>query len=216
MLRAPVFGYSTHFIHVSHAVMSQHAFANRLAGNNFQDEFAAFRRGQGLPAMTIDIGYLLSVGFIAGQDVYADHVKAMGLKVMQTSDLHGLLAAAIEGLSKHPGQVMCGLPFNEHGDTWYWIYDARFGALRNLATGTSANKGQVVSLREELVRCGTISEEAVQIITKAMVQRLASLMMISEEDMAVECSVFDVMQNIPMTQLACNLAEKSKLLVERS
>ncbi|EMD84807.1 hypothetical protein COCC4DRAFT_179820 [Bipolaris maydis ATCC 48331] len=224
-------------------VMGHRGQGNYGCGNNFQDEFAAFRRGQGLPAMTIDIGYLLSVGFVAEHDEYVDHVKAMGLKVMQTSDLHGLLATAIEGPSKHPGQVMCGLPFNEHDDAWYWICDARFGALRNLAAGTSANKGQVVSLREELMRCGTISEEAVQIITKAMVQRLASLMMTPEEDidagkplsaygvdslvavevrnwiareMAVECSVFDIMQNIPMTQLACNLAEKSKLLVEQA
>ncbi|XP_014551034.1 hypothetical protein COCVIDRAFT_31369 [Bipolaris victoriae FI3] len=224
-------------------VMGHRGQGNYGCGNNFQDEFATFRRGLGLPATTIDIGYLLSVGFVAEHDEYVDHVKAMGLKVMQTSDLHGLLATAIEGPSKHPGQVMCGLPFNEHDDAWYWICDARFGALRNLAAGTSANKGQVVSLREELIRCGTISEEAVQIITKAMVQRLASLMMTPEEDidagkplsaygvdslvavevrnwiareMAVECSVFDIMQNIPMTQLACNLAEKSKLLVERA
>jgi hypothetical protein len=31
--------------------------------------------------------------------------------------------------------------------------------------------------------------------------------------MAVEVSVFDVMQNVPMTQLAQNLADKSKLLL---
>jgi hypothetical protein len=32
-------------------------------------------------------------------------------------------------------------------------------------------------------------------------------------EMAVECSVFDVMQNVPITQLAQTLAEKSKLLI---
>jgi hypothetical protein len=164
----------------------------------------------------------------------------MGLKVMHTSDLHGLLATAIEGPSQHPGQVMCGLPFNEHDDAWYWMADARFAALRNVAAGSSANAGQAISLREELTRCGTANEEAVQLITAAIVQRLASLMMIPEADidagrplsaygvdslvavevrnwvareMAVEVSVFDVMQNVPMTQLAQNLAEKSKLLL---
>jgi acyl transferase domain-containing protein/NADPH:quinone reductase-like Zn-dependent oxidoreductase/SAM-dependent methyltransferase len=224
-------------------VMGHRGQGNYGCGNNFQDEFAAFRRSQGLPAMTIDIGYLLSVGFVAEHDEYVDHVKAMGLKVMHTSDLHGLLATAMEGPSRHPGQVMCGLPFNEHDEAWYWIADARFAALRNLAAGSSASTGQVVSLREELTRCGTVSEEAIQIITGAIVQRLASLMMTPEADidagkplsaygvdslvavevrnwiareMAVECSVFDVMQNIPMTQLAMNLAEKSKLLVSQN
>jgi hypothetical protein len=28
--------------------------------------------------MTIDIGYLLSVGFVAEHDEYVDHVKSMG------------------------------------------------------------------------------------------------------------------------------------------
>jgi hypothetical protein len=91
-----------------------------------------------------------------------------------------------------------------------------------------------------VTRCGTANEEAVQLITAAIVQRLASLMMIPEADidagrplsaygvdslvavevrnwvareMAVEVSVFDVMQNVPMTQLAQNLADKSKLLL---
>ncbi|KAF1940979.1 hypothetical protein EJ02DRAFT_512715 [Clathrospora elynae] len=221
-------------------VMGHRGQGNYGCGNNFQDEFASFRRSQGLPALTIDIGYLLSVGFVAEHDEYVDHVKAMGLKVMHTSDLHGLLATAIEGPSHHPGQVMCGLPFNEHDDAWYWMADARFAALRNLAAGSSANAGQAISLREELTRCGTVSEEAVQLITEAIVQRLASLMMMPKADidagrplsaygvdslvavevrnwiareMAVECSVFDVMQNVPMTQLAQNLAEKSKLLL---
>ncbi|RMZ66024.1 beta-ketoacyl synthase domain-containing [Pyrenophora seminiperda CCB06] len=221
-------------------VMGHRGQGNYGCGNNFQDEFASFRRSQGLPALTIDIGYLLSVGFVAEHDEYVDHVKAMGLKVMHTSDLHGLLATAIEGPSHHPGQIMCGLPFNEHDDNWYWMADARFAALRNLAAGSSANAGQTISLHEELKRCGTVNEEAVQLITAAIVQRLASLMMTPEADidagrplsaygvdslvavevrnwiareMAVECSVFDVMQNVPMTQLAKNLAEKSKLLL---
>jgi hypothetical protein len=221
-------------------VMGHRGQGNYGCGNNFQDEFAAFRRSQGLPALTIDIGYLLSVGFVAEHDEYVDHVKAMGLKVMHTSDLHGLLATAIEGPSHHPSQVMCGLPFNEHDNTWYWMADARFAALRNLAAGSAVNAEQTISLRQELTRCGTINEEAAQLITAALVQRLASLMMTPEADidagrplsaygvdslvavevrnwiareMAVECSVFDVMQNVPITQLAQNLAEKSKLLL---
>ncbi|KAH4186698.1 hypothetical protein HBI81_132540 [Parastagonospora nodorum] len=224
-------------------VMGHRGQGNYGCGNNFQDEFAAFRRSQGLPAMTIDIGYLLSVGFVAEHDEYVDHVKAMGLKVMHTSDLHGLLATAIEGPAHHPAQVMCGLPFNEHDDAWYWMADARFAALRNVAAGSSAKAGQTISLREELTRCATVSEEAVQLITAAIVQRLASLMMTPEADIdagrplsaygvdslvavevrnwiarevAVECSVFDVMQNVPIMQLAQNLAEKSKLLSRES
>ncbi|KAK7956628.1 uncharacterized protein PG986_005850 [Apiospora aurea] len=224
-------------------VMGHRGQGNYGAGNIFQDYFASYRRNQGLRAMTIDIGYLLSVGFVAEHDEYVDHVKAMGLKVMRNSDLHGLLSTAVEGSDAHPAQIMCGLPFNEHDDAWYWIQDGRFAALRNLAADASAGGSATISLREELSRCGRVDEDSIDLITAAMVQRLAKLMMMPEADIdaarplsaygvdslvavevrnwvarevAVEVSVFDLMANIPMRQLAGDLARKSSLLNQES
>nr|ALQ32738.1 putative polyketide synthase [Fusarium anthophilum] len=220
-------------------VMGHRGQGNYGCGNIFQDYFAAFRRSQGLRAMTIDIGYLLSVGFVAEHDEYVDHVKAMGLKVMHKSDLHGLMATALQGSDAHPPQVMCGLPYNEHDDAWYWIHDQRFAALRKTAAGSGVEGSAGVSLRDELVRCGQMGDEAVHLITSALAQRLAKLMMMPESDIdtgkplssygvdslvavevrnwiakeaVVEVSVFDVMANIPMRQLAAELAVKSKVL----
>jgi NADPH:quinone reductase-like Zn-dependent oxidoreductase/SAM-dependent methyltransferase/NAD(P)-dependent dehydrogenase (short-subunit alcohol dehydrogenase family) len=59
-------------------VMGHRGQGNYGAGNIFQDYFASFRRSHGLRAMTIDIGYLLSVGFVAEHGEYVDHVKGMG------------------------------------------------------------------------------------------------------------------------------------------
>uniref|UniRef100_A0A4E9E756 Uncharacterized protein n=1 Tax=Gibberella zeae TaxID=5518 RepID=A0A4E9E756_GIBZA len=222
-------------------VMGHRGQGNYGCGNIFQDYFAAFRRSQGLRAMTIDIGYLLSVGFVAEHDEYVDHVKAMGLKVMHKSDLHGLMATALEGSEAHPSQVMCGLPYNEHDDTWYWINDHRFAALRKTASGSVVGGSATVSLRDELVRCGHMGDEAVHLITSALAQRLAKLMMMPEDDIdtgkplssygvdslvavevrnwiakeaVVEVSVFDIMANIPMHRLAAELATKSKVLTQ--
>lgn len=224
-------------------VMGHRGQGNYGCGNIFQDYFAAYRRALGLRAMTVDIGYLLSVGFVAEHDEYVDHVKAMGLKVMHKSDLHGLMATALEGSGAHPAQVMCGLPYNEHDDAWYWIQDQRFAGLRKKASGAGAGGSASVSLRDELVRCGKADGEAVDLITSALVQRLAKLMMMPEDDVdagkplsaygvdslvavevrnwiakevAVEVSVFDIMANIPMRQLAADLAGKSKLLVQEA
>lgn len=198
--------------------------------------------------MTIDIGYLLSVGFVAEHDEYVDHVKAMGLKVMHNSDLHGLLSIAMEeGPSqqhhqvRHPAQIMCGLPHNSYSESWYWINDDRFAGLRNQHSGQgSAGNGSGISLREELSRCG--AEElaaATDLITQAMVERLAKLMMMPESDVdagkplsaygvdslvavevrnwiaretGVDVSVFDIMANVPMRALAGDLAGRCKLL----
>ncbi|KAH9205133.1 fatty acid synthase S-acetyltransferase [Leptodontidium sp. 2 PMI_412] len=219
-------------------VMGHRGQGNYGCGNIFQDYFASFRRSQGLPAMTIDIGYLLSVGFVAEHDEYVDHVKAMGLKVMHNSDLHGLLSIAMDGNDAHPAQVMCGLPYNEYSEAWYWIQDGRFAALRNRAGGAAVGSASSISLRDELTRCADASD-AIDLVTAALVQRLAKLMMMPESDvdagkplsaygvdslvavevrnwiakeMAVEVSVFDLMANVPMRQLASDLVGKSKLL----
>ncbi|KAH7163711.1 KR domain-containing protein [Fusarium sp. MPI-SDFR-AT-0072] len=207
--------------------------------NIFQDYFAAFRRYQGLRAMTIDIGYLLSIGFVAEHDEYVDHVKAMSLEVMRKSDLHGLMATALEGSDAHPPQFMCGLPDNEHDDAWYWIHDQRFAALRKTAAGSGVDGSDAVSLRDEVVRCGQMGDEALHLIPSALAKRLAKLMMMPVDgidtgkplssygvdslvavevrnwiakEAVVEVSVFDVMANIPMHQLAAELAAKVKLL----
>lgn len=59
-------------------VMGHRGQGNYGAGNIFQDYFASYRRSLGLRAMAIDIGYLLSVGFVAEHDEYVDHIKSMG------------------------------------------------------------------------------------------------------------------------------------------
>lgn len=218
------------------------------ASSIFQDYFASYRRSQGLRAMTIDIGYLLTVGFVAEHDEYVDHVKAMGLKVMHNSDLHGLLSIAMEQEQAqartqphHPTQIMCGLPHNESSDAWYWIADDRFAALRSQHNlNSSSNAGGDISLREELSRCGQEDmAAATDLITRALVGRLARLMMMPESDVdegkplsaygvdslvavevrnwvaretGVDVSVFDLMANIPMRALAGDLAGKCKLL----
>ncbi|GIZ43160.1 hypothetical protein CKM354_000639800 [Cercospora kikuchii] len=220
-------------------VMGHRGQGNYGCGNIFQDYFASYRRSLGLRAMTIDIGYLLSVGFVADNDQYVDHVKAMGLKVMHNSDLHGLIATAIEGSDAHPAQVMCGLPYNEYSPQWYWMDDNRFAGLRNLHGGKSSTASSATELKDELSRCADLST-AVELISNAMAERLARLMMIPAADvdvnkplsaygvdslvavevrnwiakqMLVEVSVFEIMANVPMKQLAGDLAAKSKIVV---
>ncbi|KAJ0106987.1 hypothetical protein J7T55_011082 [Diaporthe amygdali] len=168
-------------------VMGHRGQGNYGCGNIFQDYFASYRRSQGLRAMTIDIGYLLSVGFVAEHDEYVDHVKAMGLKVMHNSDLHGLLSIAMEHSNTplhHPAQIMCGLPHNSYSEGWYWITDDRFAGLRNQHSSISnSGSGSSVSLRDELSLCSRKDlATATDLIMKSMVERLSRLMMMPESD----------------------------------
>lgn len=157
---------------------------------------------------------------------------------MHNSDLHGLLATAMSS-TPHPAQIMCGLPINEHSESWYWIADGKFTPLLARATGSSTASGSSISLRDELARVGGDIGEAVELITRSMVERLAKLMMVPASDidankplsaygvdslvavevrnwiakeMNVEVSVFEIMANVPMRALAADLAGKSKLI----
>lgn len=223
-------------------VMGHRGQGNYGIGNIFQDVFSSFRRSQGLRASTIDIGYLLSVGFVAQNTQYVDHVRAMGLKVMTNADLHGLMASAIDYDAARgddcPAQIMCGLPFGEYDEKWYWIEDAKFTGLRQrvaLADQQGGGKDDG-TLRDELARCTEV-HEAAELITAAMAARLARLMMMPESDIdvgrplsaygvdslvavevrnwiakevGVDVSVFDIMANVPMRNLAAELAGKRK------
>lgn len=140
--------------------------------------------------MTIDIGYLLSVGFVAEHDEYVDHVKSMGLKVMQNSDLHSLMSIAMEGTPAHPAQVMCGLPTNEYSESWYWIQDGKFASLLNTAQGGNTSMGSSISLGVELARM-TDMTAAVDLICESMVEKLAKLMMVPMLDSKFP-ALFDV------------------------
>lgn len=218
---------------------------NYGAGNVFQDVMAAHRRGQGLPAMTIDISYLLSTGFVAEHDEFVENVKRMGLKLMQKNDFHGLMASTLEGPASLlengrpvPPQVMMGLPIGEYSEAWYWITDGKFAALLNQVKGKVNGDGAGISLREELSRT-TDKRAAIDLICDALVERVAKLMMVPAtdidiskpltsygldslvavevrnwiaENIQVEVSVFEVMENTPMRQLATDLANRSKFL----
>nr|URN71259.1 alternapyrone polyketide synthase [Menisporopsis theobromae] len=223
-------------------VMGHRGQGNYGIGNIFQDVFSSFRRAQGLKACTIDIGYLLSVGFVAQNTQYVDHVRSMGLKVMTNADLHGLMASAVDCSEANaddcPAQIMCGLPFGEYDEKWYWIEDAKFTGLRQrvaLADQQGGGKDDG-TLRDELAKCAEV-HEAAELITTAMAARLARLMMMPESDVdvgrplsaygvdslvavevrnwiakevGVDVSVFDIMANVPMRNLAGELAGKRK------
>lgn len=157
---------------------------------------------------------------------------------MTNADLHSLIAIAMEGAQAHPAQVMIGLPFEEYEESWYWIQDGKFAALLNHAQGSAVGHGSSISLSEELSKALDMATAA-ELISDAIVEKLARLMMVPVADIdpekplstygvdslvavevrnwlakevLVDVSVFEIMANIPIRQLAVNLANKSKLL----
>lgn len=156
---------------------------------------------------------------------------------MNNKDLHGLMAIAMKGTEAHPPQIMMGLPVNEYNESWYWIRDGKFASLLNQAQGQQADTGSNISLSDKLAQAVDFVS-MIDIVTDFLIDRLARFMMVPASDidpakplnmygvdslvavevrnslavnLMVEVSVFEIMANIPIRQLAADLAGKSKL-----
>jgi hypothetical protein len=157
---------------------------------------------------------------------------------MNDNDLHGFMAIAMKCTEAHPAQIMVGLPTNEYKDSWYWIQDGKFASLLNLTHRHQSSTETTVSLSDQLMKVTDLMA-AIDLICGAMVDKLAKLMMVPASDIdpvkplstygvdslvavevrnwmakeiLVEVSVFEIMANVPMRQLAVDLAGKSRSL----
>lgn len=65
--------------------------SNYCAGNTYQDALARYRVSQGLPATSLDLGMILSVGFVAENAELIGHLRAEGFTAMREEEFHALL-----------------------------------------------------------------------------------------------------------------------------
>src|SRR4051794_39424590 len=56
--------------------------ANYTAGGAFQDALAHHRRARGLPAVTVDLGMVKSVGYVAENQGVSDRLARIGLRAV--------------------------------------------------------------------------------------------------------------------------------------
>ena len=225
-------------------IIGHRSQSNYAAGNAFQDALARHRVSKGLRGCTIDMGWMLNVGFVAENDQYLEGIKGLGVQIVHERELHAIIATAMEGVlhDKSPlsPQVISGLPWNGVNEDWYWIHDGKFAMLRNQKKGKLEESVTKVSLASELAQAGDMTA-AVEVVRLALMDKLAKLMMVPTEDIdaskplnaygvdslvavevrnwiaheiKAEVSVFDIMSNVPMSSLAVTLASRSKLLKE--
>ncbi|KAL4899481.1 hypothetical protein BDW74DRAFT_183737 [Aspergillus multicolor] len=159
--------------------------ANYSAGNSYEDALAHWRVSQGLPAVSIDLGPVKGVGYVAGATAVSDRLTKLGHYPITEGQVLRVLESAV--LSPFDKQVALGI---NQGPGPHWHpdgssplgRDARFQALqyqkRTQAqpTGSSASSS-TTSLADQLSDART-RQEAEKCVVAAIANKLADIFMI--------------------------------------
>lgn len=164
--------------------------SNYTAGGTFQDAFARYRTSLGLPAVTIDLGPIDDVGYVAdGGSVVKNRVeKALGMKCLPIAHVLRLFEDAIRNpyrrLAGNSQVITCISGYRNLVDDPAVKNDRRLGTLRlgdALATEASAH-GQSGSsegtdeLVSQLSAMSTRDEgDLKKVVTDLLVAKVAEL-----------------------------------------
>ncbi|PYH67688.1 type I polyketide synthase [Aspergillus vadensis CBS 113365] len=167
---------------------------NYSAGNSFQDAIAHYRQHHNLHGVSIDVGMVLGVGFLADttEERVHDNTKTWSFIGIREKEFLGIVQAAITGVSVKnqpiPPQLVTGLGTGgmmAQGAEKYpwWFNDAKFAHLVQVDTHQviQTRNEASVQLQEQLSRV-TGMDTASEIVCEALVAKLAKSMMMPVDD----------------------------------
>ncbi len=216
---------------------SQAAYA---AANTFMDSFASYRHSLGRPAVTIDLGVMLGIGYLAENHELADAMKRQGFSGTTEPELMALLRSAVRRPRR--GQIMTGLGTWRAGSSLGNFANPLFSNFRRLAQRVPGDDGEhhdnSLSLRATL---GTAKDmaDATDTVCAALLKQISVMGMVPEETIvpgrpmseygidslvAVEMrnwifretdftvAILELMANQPIHKLATKIAEGTHLV----
>jgi hypothetical protein len=179
--------------------------ANYAAGGSYEDAMARWRQARGLPGVSIDLGPISDIGFVAKTAKVADRLRKDGDFAMLDEDtvLRALNAAVLHPLGGR-SQIIVGLN-SEPGPQWDAAggsqlgRDARFSHLRPRSKALSragpadGDDNGGVSLTAQLGQASSRQEGALLIGT-AIASKLADIFMtpVAEIDLNMPPAHFGV------------------------
>ena len=174
-------------------VLGNRSQANYAAGNTYQDALAKHRVSKGLPAATIDLGTVLSVGYVAENLDKTMITKHLGtiLEVLREDEIHTLIEYLMDprsNLTQDTCQLVTGLTdlnmYRQRGvpPPTYLNYPL-FTHLRTASSSRTHTGGEDPSfIVQSLLSAATSVDEASTIIANAIRAKLSSLLAIPLDD----------------------------------
>lgn len=183
------------FVMLSSAVgiVGNSSQTNYAAGSSFLDAFAQYRRSLGLTAVSLDLGVINSVGYVAENTEVATRLAKIGHDFISEQRMLSLIELALdESLQSKPtSQIVTGLSTRDLDAAW--IQDSKFSILRQTRSSGRTLPGNrhdtlKASLHNRLSATNSLLD-AKTVICEAFVSKLAVNLMVSEPDIDPEQSI---------------------------
>jgi acyl carrier protein len=230
--------------------------ANYAAGNTFQDALAAFRTAQGLKASSINLGSVSSVGWVAeNRDSMPVNTAAL-FELLREEEVHAAVEFLIDSRRENEterdvpprSQLVLGLPTaqmcQQNGIPLPKYLDySLFTQLRTANTAKANETGDHKTISTAaLLSAASNKEDAVDIVSNGLVERLSSLLAIPvteldpqkfsfggidslvamefrswiTKELKAEVSLLDIMGAQNIVSLSQKIAQTSGLIVGES
>lgn len=163
------------------------------AANTFLDALANYRQSKGLNGTSLNLTAVSGIGYLAENSAKQSEVlKNLSGSTMGEAEVLALVEAAIGGKvdSLCSNQCITGLDFSDPSNLPYYASDGKFSPLRaaalaKLSEAEGAAGSANVQISQQVRRCTKV-EDAEEIVTVGLRDKLGAILMLPPEIMAAQ------------------------------